>query len=66
MAWHHHQHIAAGSQRTCQIGFEQQRVGEGNVGKKRLVAAVALQFLNLLGVMPPQHHGVAVTRQRNG
>ena len=66
MARHHHQHVAAGSQRTRQIGFKQQGIGERNVGQKRLIAAIALQRLNLRGVMPPQHHGVAVTRQRDG
>ncbi|MNV54862.1 hypothetical protein D3C71_1470760 [compost metagenome] len=65
MAWHHHQHVAASRQRTGQIGFKQQRIGEGDVGKKGLIAAIVLHFLNLLGVMAPEHHGVAVTRQRN-
>ncbi len=66
VARHHHQHVAAGRQRPRQIGFKQQGIGEGNVGQKRLIAAILLQRLNLRGVMSPQHHGVAVTRQRNG
>ncbi|MOA12648.1 hypothetical protein D3C78_1326600 [compost metagenome] len=65
VAWHYYQHIAAGSQRARQIGFEQQGIGESDIGKKCLIAAIALHLLNLLGVMAPQHHGVAVTRQRN-
>lgn len=52
VARHHHQHVAAGRQRTRQIGFKQQGIGEGNVGQKRLIAAILLQRLNLRGVVP--------------
>ncbi len=57
VARHHHQHVAAGRQRTRQIGFKQQGIGKGTSGQKRLIAAILLQRLNLREVCAPQRHG---------
>ena len=66
VARHHHQNIAAGGQRLRKVAFKMKRVGKRDVGEESHVAAVALKGRDVLRVVSPQHHLVAISCQGDG